>query len=49
MLAWKRRESLIEKVLLNTTGMYGNIKGIAGSAVQDVKALEMNDEVEEEP
>lgn len=47
-MAWKRRESLIEKVLLNTTGMYGNIKGIAGSAVQDVKALEMDDETEEE-
>jgi len=47
-LAWKRREVLIEKVLINTTNMYGSVKGIAGSAVQEVKALEMEDEEDEE-
>ena len=46
-LAWKRREVLIEKVLINTTNMYGSVKGIAGSAVQEVKALEMDDEEDE--
>jgi hypothetical protein len=43
-LAWKRREVLIEKVLINTTNMYGSVKGIAGSAVQEVRALELEDE-----
>jgi len=38
---WKKREKQIEKVLLNTTGMYGSIKGIAGSAIQSVSLLEL--------
>ncbi len=38
---WKQREKQIEKVLENTIGMYGSIKGIAGNAISDVKALEL--------
>ncbi len=38
---WKQREKQIEKVLENTIGMYGSIKGIAGNAVGSVKALEL--------
>jgi len=38
---WKQREKQIEKVITNTVEMYGNIKGIAGSAVGDIKALEL--------
>lgn len=38
---WKEREKQIEKVLLNTTNMYGSIKGIAGNAVQSIKSLEL--------
>ena len=38
---WKKREKQIEKVLLNTTGMHGSIKGIAGNAVQAIPALEL--------
>jgi hypothetical protein len=38
---WKKREKQIEKVLLNTTDMYGSIKGIAGSAIQSVPLLEL--------
>ena len=41
---WKKREKQIEKVLLNTTGMYGSIRGIAGNAVQAVPLLELPDE-----
>jgi len=41
---WKKREKQIEKVLLNTTGMYGSIKGIAGSAVQAIPLLELPEE-----
>ncbi len=38
---WKQREKQIDKVLENTIGMYGSIKGIAGNAIGDVKALEL--------
>ena len=44
---WKQRDKQIEKVVTNTIDMYGSIKGIAGNAVQTVKALELpldNDE-----
>ena len=41
---WKKREKQIEKVLLNTTGMYGSIKGIAGNAVQAIPLLELPEE-----
>jgi hypothetical protein len=37
---WKKREKQIEKVLLNTSDMYGSIKGIAGNAIQSVPLLE---------
>jgi len=40
---WKQREKQIEKVIVNTIDMYGSIKGIAGNAVQEVKALELPD------
>jgi len=42
--AWKRREKQLDRVLLNTNYMYNSIKGIAGSAVQDIAALELQDE-----
>jgi hypothetical protein len=47
---WKKREKQIDKVLLNTTDMYGSIKGIAGNAVQPVPLLELplDDEVDVE-
>ncbi len=38
---WKQREKQIEKVITNTIDMYGSIKGIAGSAIGSVKALEL--------
>ena len=45
---WKKREKQIDKVLLNTTDMYGSIKGIAGNAVQTVPLLELPEAEEEE-
>jgi hypothetical protein len=39
---WKQREKQIEKVVTNTIDMYGSIKGIAGNAIQSVKALELS-------
>lgn len=38
---WTQREKQIHKVLINTTGMYGSIKGIAGNALQTISALEL--------
>jgi hypothetical protein len=38
---WKQREKQITKVLENTTGMYGSIRGIAGNAVGHIKTLEL--------
>jgi hypothetical protein len=40
---WKQREKQLEKVIVNTIDMYGSVKGIAGNAVQEVKALELPD------
>jgi hypothetical protein len=39
---WKQREKQIEKVTQNTIDMYGSIRGIAGSAVQEVKLLNLD-------
>jgi len=38
---WKMREKQLEKVINNTLDMHGSIKGIAGSAVQDIKQLDL--------
>ncbi|RLD84400.1 MAG: DUF2130 domain-containing protein [Bacteroidetes bacterium] len=40
---WKKREKQIEKVLLNTTYMHNSMKGIAGSAIQTIPALELTE------
>jgi hypothetical protein len=45
---WKQREKNIEKVITNTIDMYGSVKGIAGSAIPEVKALELPQMAEEE-
>lgn len=40
---WKEREKQLDKVLINTTGMYGSVKGIAGASVNDIPLLEGGD------
>ena len=45
---WKEREKQLDKVLLNTSGMYGSIKGIAGASIQDIPMLEGGEELAEE-
>lgn len=37
---WKEREKQLEKVLINTSGLYGSVKGIAGSSVSTIPLLE---------
>lgn len=49
MRIWKQREKQLEKVIVNTIDMYGSIKGIAGNAIQDVKALDLpGDELDDD-
>ncbi len=37
---WNEREKQIDKVIQNTAGIYGSLRGIAGSAIQEIKQLE---------
>ncbi|MEI7736141.1 MAG: DUF2130 domain-containing protein [Ferruginibacter sp.] len=37
---WKEREKQLEKVLLNTSGLYGSVKGIAGASINDIPLLD---------
>ncbi len=37
---WKEREKQLEKVLLNTSALYGSVKGIAGASIGDVPLLD---------
>jgi hypothetical protein len=39
---WKKREKQIERVLANTAGMYGEVRGLVGSSVPRVPALELD-------
>ena len=41
---WKEREKQIDKVIQNTIGMYGSVKGIAGNAVGNIQSLELPEE-----
>jgi hypothetical protein len=43
MRIWAQREKQILKVLENTSGLYGSIKGIAGSAIKQIDQLELPD------
>ena len=40
---WKEREKQLEKVLLNTSTLYGSVKGIAGASVGDIPLLDGTD------
>lgn len=42
---WSQREKQIDKVIANAINMYGSIRGIAGNAVQTIKALELDNEL----
>ena len=39
---WKEREKQIDRVLANTAGMYGEVRGILGSSLPPVPALELD-------
>ncbi len=39
---WKEREKQIERVMLNTVGMYGEMRGIIGASMPRVESLELD-------
>lgn len=39
---WAQREKSIERIMINTTGMFGDIQGIIGGALQGVSLLELD-------
>ena len=40
---WREREQIIRRMTTNTVGMYGEIKGIVGTTLPEIKQLEMDD------
>jgi hypothetical protein len=50
---WAKRESQIQGVIESTVGMYGDLQGIAGRALQEIDGLEVplldHREIEETP
>ena len=46
---WKEREKQLEKALISASGMYGSIRGIAGSSVHTIPLLEGDTENDEQP
>ncbi len=40
---WRKREDLLEKVIKNTAGMHGDLKGMLGSQLGTVEYLELGD------
>lgn len=40
---WKEREKQIERVVLNTVGMYGEMRGIVGTSLPQIPALELEE------
>ena len=43
---WAQREKQIQRVLLNTAGMYGDLQGLIGPSMQAIPALEAGEEAE---
>ncbi len=39
---WAKRESQIQGVIEATVGMYGDLEGIAGQAIQSIEGLELS-------
>jgi hypothetical protein len=46
---WEKREKQIERIISNTAGMYGDLEGLAGSSLPQIKILELPSAEEEKP
>ena len=45
---WAKREKQVQRVIDNTFGIYGDLKGLTGGAIQEIKMLELDaGEIEE--
>ncbi|PJC30283.1 hypothetical protein CO051_06505 [Candidatus Roizmanbacteria bacterium CG_4_9_14_0_2_um_filter_39_13] len=40
---WAKREKQVQRVIDNTFGIYGDLKGLTGGAIQEIKMLELED------
>jgi hypothetical protein len=38
---WKKREKQLERVLLSTSGLYGDLQGIIGSTLPEIKSMSL--------
>ncbi|MBT4361939.1 MAG: DUF2130 domain-containing protein, partial [Candidatus Marinimicrobia bacterium] len=45
---WKERDKQIDRVVENTSGMYGDFKGVIGAALKDIDSLELSDGISED-
>ena len=45
---WAKREKEIERVVLNTTGMYGDLQGLIGASLPTIQSLELPSGEEDE-
>ena len=43
---WNRREKELDRVVMNTSGFYGDLQGISGNLLQTVSALELPSDIE---
>ena len=41
---WAKREKQVQRVIDNTFGIYGDLKGLTGGAIQEIKMLELGEE-----
>jgi hypothetical protein len=46
--SWSKREKQLQAVLLNTSGMYGDLQGLIGSSMQTIPALDAGNTADEE-
>jgi hypothetical protein len=44
---WSKREKQLDRVMMNTSGFYGDLQGITGNVIQPVEALELPDFLED--
>ena len=41
---WKQREGQMQRLFINTAGMYGEMQGLIGSAMPEIKGLELDNQ-----
>ena len=46
---WSKREKQLQRVVLNTSGMYGDLQGLIGSSLEEIPALTGNSPLDNEP